>query len=439
MKYSRIIAEVCGQPWAMREETMWAMQNLLRLQASGMKWSADEIRDRIAESNAATGYVPISRGGACFLSSPMEGLFLASEMQAASGKRNKAQPGSVALIPVMGMIAHRMSMMDISGPGGASIQQLTGQFRQALEDGNCKAIVLDVDSPGGSVEGVMELAGEIFDARKQKPVTAVCNSMACSAAYWLAAAASEVVCTPSGQCGSIGVYMMHQDESEALKKDGIKITVIKAGKFKAEGNPSEPLSPEAYEAFLGKVNDYYGMFVKAIAQYRGASQAAVRDGYGQGRSLLASAAVKENLADRIGTLDDVLGKYGVKSSSGQQALAVETRTEKLEQRRDPAGTSHFPPSIEERKQEVAAKSNSDDDDNTDDDQPCGCNCVACQDCENKTGNARADDMSCHCDCKACQACEFKSAAAAEKETAAIAAAAGTVLAMNRRRRQLSLS
>jgi len=393
MKYARIVAEVCGQPWAMREETVWAMQKLLRMQVTGVKWTAEEIRERIAESNAANGYVAVSRGGAHFLCSTedVHGVFRTSalEMQAASGKRNKAQPGSVALIPVVGIVANRMSSMDISGPGGVSIQRLTAQFRQALEDGNCKAIVLDVDSPGGSVEGVMELANEIFDARKQKPVTAVCNAMACSAAYWLAAAASEVVCTPSGQCGSIGVYMMHQDESEALKKDGIKITVIKAGKYKAEGNPSEPLSSEAYDAFLGKVNDYYGMFVKAIAQYRGGSQAAVRDGYGQGRSLLATAAVKENLADRIGTLDDVLGKYGVKSSSQESAFSIQ-----------PAPSAR-------------AASQPDDEDDPDDAGPCGCGCDACKSCENKGSAApHVDGMSCSCACNACKACTNKSGAAA---------------------------
>src|SRR5579864_5953371 len=158
MKYARIVAEVCSRAWALREETLWAMQELIRLQASGVKWSAEEIRERIGDSNARNGYVPAHRGGARFLSSSYgktQHLYHATEMEAASGRRSKASPGSVALIPIMGVIAHRMSMMDISGPGGTSIQQLTAQIRQALEDGNCKAIVLDVDSPGGSVEGVM--------------------------------------------------------------------------------------------------------------------------------------------------------------------------------------------------------------------------------------------------------------------------------------------
>jgi len=415
MKYARIVAEVCSRAWALREETLWSMQELIRLQASGVKFSVDEIRDRIAESNERNGY----KGHA-------EPQFRFLESEARSGSRNGASSGTVAVIPVMGVVAHRMSMMDISGPGGASIQKLTAQFRQALEDGNCKAIVFDVDSPGGSVEGVMELASEIFEARKQKPITAVCNAMACSAAYWLAAAAGEVVVTPSGQCGSIGVYMLHQDESEALAKDGIKISVIKAGKYKAEGNPSEPLSPEAREAFQGKVDAYYSMFVKAIGQYRGASQAAVRDGYGQGRSLLAGDAVKQNLADRVGTLDEVLGKYGVKKGAASSSLLASSQ--KLEA--------------------LEAKNPSDPDEpDQGDDQPCNCTCVACQNCETKTGNARADDMSCQCGCEACKACDFKggpksktiSQTVGQAEQIAAEAEAGRALAMRRRRRQLSLS
>jgi signal peptide peptidase SppA len=349
MKYSRIVAEFHSRAWALREETLFAMQELIRLQAvEGLKWTAKEIRDRIDAANAENGYVADPRAAAHFVF----GQGSVTPMQAAAGKRNGAAPGSVGVIPITGIISHRMNMMSqISGAGGTSIEKLTAQFRQALGDTNCKAIVFDVDSPGGSVEGVMELASEIFNARKQKPITAVVNSMACSAAYWLASAANEIVCTPSGQAGSIGVYMTHQDESEALAKDGIKITVIKAGKYKTEGNPSEPLSDEARAAFQSKVDDYYGMFVKAVAQNRGTSQAAVRDGYGQGRSLLAAGALKEGLIDRVGTMDDVLGKYGVKASSQFAALAPESAPKAVQFTNNLPDTSHSAPAIEAAKPE----------------------------------------------------------------------------------------
>jgi signal peptide peptidase SppA len=302
MKYARILSELYGRAWAVPEDLLLRMQNLFSVQASGVKWNAEEIRERIEDANAQSGY---ERG------EHLDFRYSALNPLAASERRSgRTSGGKVAVIPIVGIISHRAQLIaEISGAGaGTSIQKVQAQFRHALGDDSCKAIVLDVDSPGGSVDGVMELASEIYGARRQKPITAVCNSMACSAAYWLASAAGEVVITPSGQAGSIGVYMLHQDESEALRKDGIKITIIKAGKFKTEGNPSEPLSQEAYDAFLDKVNDYYGMFVKAVGQHRGASQAAVREGYGQGRSLLAADAVKQNLADRIGTFDDILGE-----------------------------------------------------------------------------------------------------------------------------------
>jgi signal peptide peptidase SppA len=428
MKYSRIVAEFYRRPWILREQTLTAMEELIRLQSGGVKWSIDEIRERIAAANAASGYEGHENREARFLAFDDEPMPML-----AAGKRNAAKAGSVAVIPMTGIISHRMSMMsEISGGSGGSTVALTAQFRQALEDGNCKAIVLDVDSPGGSVEGVMELAQEIYDARKVKPVTAVCNAMACSAAYWLASAAKEVVCTPSGQCGSIGVYMMLQDESEALKNEGVKISIIKAGKYKAEGHPSQPLTDEAREFLQGQVDSVYSMFVKAVAQQRGVAQAAVRDGMGQGRSLLAADAVKAGLADRTGTLDDVLEKYGVKraaSGSGSRASAE-------------ASASHIPPSIEGAKQEVpAAKAPKTQPDDEDGDSACGCSCGPCEGCTGP-GKAEADgDMSCSCPCSACQACAgYKSAAlttpalTAEEEALANAAAAGDALALYRRRR-----
>ncbi len=425
MKYSRIVAEFYSRVWALKEETLMSMQDLIRQQSAGVKWSVEEIRERIAKANRANGYLGHQSMEARYIvgfdDEPMP-------MQGASGKRNAAGKGSVAVIPMTGIISHRMSMMnEISGGGGGSTQALTAQFRQALEDGNCKAIVFDVDSPGGSVEGVMELAQEIYNARKVKPITAVCNAMACSAAYWLASAASEVVCTPSGQCGSIGVYMMLQDESEALKNEGIKITILKAGKFKAEGHPSEPLTEDARNFLQGQVESVYGMFVKAVATQRGVSQAAVRDGMGQGRSLLAEAAVKANLADRTGTLDDVLEKYGVKKAGSVSRASAET-------------PKH---SILDGVKPIAAKSSPDEDEL---EANCGCSCDPCEGCTGDPTEARSNNdptEACACNCNACGACANKGGArghgAPPTPEAKEAAVAGNYLkAIQKRRRQMQL-
>ena len=281
--------------------------------------------------------------------------------------------------------------------------------------------MFDVDSPGGSVAGITELASEIYNSRGKKPTTAVVNSMACSAAYWLASAAKEVVCTPSGQAGSIGVYMIHQDVSEAYAKEGVKNTIIKAGKYKTEGNPYEPLSDEARAALLSNVEDYYGMFVRGVAQNRGTTQAAVRDGYGQGRSLLATDAVKQNLVDRVGTMDDVLGKYGVKPNS---SIAAETSHPGV------AGSDPVPTLTLAEKLKALIKA----DDSDGDDTFCGCDalsgkaCKACEGCENEDAPDKNDgDQGCACACNACKACDGKAEDMAKAQAS-----------VSRRRRQLTL-
>uniref|UniRef100_UPI002625CC0E S49 family peptidase n=1 Tax=Ferrovum sp. TaxID=2609467 RepID=UPI002625CC0E len=167
-------------------------------------------------------------------------------------------------------------------------------------------ILIDIDSPGGSVYGVEELAAQILAARGQKPVVAVANSLAASAAYWIGSAASEFYCTPGGEVGSIGVWQAHEDLSDALKYEGIDVTLISAGKFKVEGNPYEPLTAEATAFLQSRVDDYYNAFVAAVAQARAVNTDEVSNGMGQGRVLGASAALTLNMIDGIMTFDQVV-------------------------------------------------------------------------------------------------------------------------------------
>jgi signal peptide peptidase SppA len=231
-----------------------------------------------------------------------DGAELHAEMGAATpAQRDKAAaPTTVAVIPIHGMIAqHPMSM-------GSSTDEIGAQLAAALNNPRVDAILLDIDSPGGTVDGVPELGAKIAAVRGIKPITAFANSFIASAAYWLASQADEVVVTPSGQVGSIGVYMLHEDWSQKLANEGVKIRAISAGKYKLEGSKWEPLDPEA-EAFIQqRVDEVYGWFVKAVASGRRDTQTNVRNGYGEGRMLGAAQAVKANLADRVGTFDEAL-------------------------------------------------------------------------------------------------------------------------------------
>jgi signal peptide peptidase SppA len=283
-KYQRICAEVFNKPWAILPEKLGIIAELIALRAAGEKLTDEQIQDRI---------------GAGPRSSP-------------------SAPGTVALIPVYGVISNRINMMSqISG--GTSIEKLTAQFRTAMADTNCKAIVFDVDSPGGSVDGVPELADEIFAARGQKKMVAVANTMAGSAAYWLASCADELVVTPSGAVGSIGVFAEHQDVSKSLDAEGVKISLVSAGKYKVDGNPYEPLSDDARANLQSMVDAFYTMFTKSVGRNRGASAADVREGFGQGRMVLAADAVKAGMADRVATMAQTLARFGVGPAASKPA------------------------------------------------------------------------------------------------------------------------
>ena len=237
-------------------------------------------------------------------------------MAALGGPKRKIQlRGGVAVLPIAGAITQKGEYF------GTSTERLRAQVGQALANPDIGAIVFDVDSPGGSVSGVPELAEFIYKSRGKKPMVAVVNSLMASAAYWIGSAADEVVIAPSGEAGSIGVFMLHVDASKALEEFGVKVSIIRAGKYKAEGNPFEPLTDDARAHMQDGVNEYYGQFVDAVAAHRGVTGGEVAAGYGQGRALTARKAVQAGLADRVGTLGSVLAEMGVDPSrlSGMHA------------------------------------------------------------------------------------------------------------------------
>jgi signal peptide peptidase SppA len=229
------------------------------------------------------------------------------------------------VLPLFGVIAPRAAQLNsVSGPSGTGVDAFTRMFRQALADPAVGSILIEIDSPGGRVDGVPELAAEIRKSRGDKPIVAISNTTAASAAYWIASQCDEIVVTPSGEVGSIGVYCAHEDLSGALEQDGVKVTLVSAGKFKTEGNPFEPLSEEAVAAFQADVDAYYTMFVNDVAKGRGVSAAAVRDGFGEGRMVMARDAVAAGMADRVATVDDTVRRLATGGPVGKGRAASQT-------------------------------------------------------------------------------------------------------------------
>lgn len=234
-----------------------------------------------------------------------------AEIQAALVNRaNLPQPkaGSVAIIPVYGVIAPRMNVMSEMS-GGTTFEKLTGQLREAMGNKAVKTVVLDINSPGGSVAGATEFAKELMQARARKPIVSQIQYTGASAAYWLAAASTEVVAAPSAMVGGIGVYTMHDDLSKALETVGVKRTYISAGAGKVDGNETEPLSEQALARMSSSVEDAYGAFVADVVKGRGAGMTADRVRKDWKAHVYGSAeALSLGLIDRIGTLDDTLAR-----------------------------------------------------------------------------------------------------------------------------------
>jgi capsid assembly protease len=226
--------------------------------------------------------------------------------------------GTVAVIPLTGVLTPRASLLSFLFGGGGGLVDFRDMFREAVNSPDVGAIVLDVDSPGGLIDLVPETAAEVRAARGAKPIVAVVNTMAASGAYWIACQADELVVTPSGVAGSIGVYMVHEDWSGWNEQQGIVPTYISAGKYKVEGNPDQPLSEEAAADWQREADDLYGLFVADVAAGRGVSEDQVRSGYGQGRTVRPAARVLEaGLADRVDTLENVIGELLAAGSSAQ--------------------------------------------------------------------------------------------------------------------------
>lgn len=212
---------------------------------------------------------------------------------------------SVAWLPLFGPISQRADMwMEMFG--GTSTEEFGAVFDGMIANKNVGSIVIEIDSPGGGVYGVHELSEKIFNARGKKPIVAVANSLAASAAYWIGTAADELIVTPSGEVGSVGVFTMHTDISAFEAELGVKRTFIQAGKFKTEGNPYQPLKTEAEKAIQARVNDYYDTMTSDIARYRGTSQLNVKNSFAGGRVVGADEAIDRGMADKVGTLETAI-------------------------------------------------------------------------------------------------------------------------------------
>lgn len=227
-----------------------------------------------------------------------------------NGKATKYLPyrrtaSGVAIVTITGSLVNRGAWIGANS-GLTSYEGIAHQIESAARDPKSSVIVLDIESPGGEAVGAMETSAMVRKVAREKPVYAMVNGMAASAAYAVAAGATAIFSTESGIAGSIGVVLLHSDHSRRLDREGITPTLIHAGAHKVDGNPFTPLSPAVKADLQAEVNHFYSLFVETVATgRRGMTKDAVRGT--EARTFIGRAAKEAGLVDDIGTFSDLVG------------------------------------------------------------------------------------------------------------------------------------
>ncbi len=205
----------------------------------------------------------------------------------------------VAVIPVRGMLLPG----DFAwGDWATGYDHIRRGMAAAVAATDVRGIALDINSPGGTVSGLFDLADAIHAARGPKPIHAILGDSAYSAAYAIASAADKVTVPRTGGTGSIGVIWMHVDESQALEQGGWAVTILTHGAQKADGAPQKPLSDGARTRIQSDIDAMGELFVKTVARNRNLDAASVRAM--EAGTFLGDRGVRAGLADAVRAPDE---------------------------------------------------------------------------------------------------------------------------------------
>jgi signal peptide peptidase SppA len=232
-----------------------------------------------------------------------------------------ANEQGIYVLPIHGTLVQRTTGLDTLS-GLTSYLSIARRLDAALADDAVRGIVLEIDSPGGEAAGVFDLADKIHAARSVKPVWAVANDAAFSAAYALASAADKVYLTRTAGVGSIGVIALHVDQSQKDTKAGLVYTPIHAGARKNDGSPHAALTEAAHGAIQTEVDRLYELFVLTVADQRGLSAESVRKT--EAALYFGQDAINVGLADRLGTLGDAVQQLTTELDAAARPLFLES-------------------------------------------------------------------------------------------------------------------
>lgn len=244
-------------------------------------------------------------------------------VERASRKPYEVTPDGIAIIPVEGTLVHKTRGIDALS-GLRSYVDIQLEIEDAATDPTIKGILLEIDSPGGEVAGAFDVADTVYSARATKPLIAIANNDAFSAAYLLASAAQRIYVSRTSGVGSVGVIVSHLDVSGNDEKMGYRYTIVSAGARKADFNPHAPLSEEAKGVLEGEIARTYGLLVNTVARNRGLPEAAVRGT--EAGLFFGSDALNVKFADRVGTRQDALADLRAVIAPAGVSIQTQGRT-----------------------------------------------------------------------------------------------------------------
>ncbi len=218
----------------------------------------------------------------------------------------------VAIVPVVGPL-FRYANLFTQISGATSYEILAQDLNVALENPAIKAIVLDIDSPGGEVNGVSELAGMIFQARGRKPIVAYASGDAASGAYWIASAADKIVVSETSALGSIGVVGLYRRKEG---KDAASVVEIVSSQ--SPNKRPDPGTEEGRTRLQARIDAMAQVFITTVARNRNLSPAVVMDSFGGGDVMIGASSVAVGMADRIGSLERLIAELASTPNPPQQ-------------------------------------------------------------------------------------------------------------------------
>ena len=202
----------------------------------------------------------------------------------------------LAILPISGTLLHKYGYLKPYS-GSTGYDGIIARLNDAANDPSIKAIMLDIDSPGGEAAGCFDCAETILKLREIKPIYALCYDTMCSAAMAIGSACTERWITQSGRAGSVGVVVAHASYQDQLKENGIDITLIHSGKHKVDGNPYEKLSDDVLASIQANLNQSRDAFAALVAKGIGMDKQAVLDT--EAKVFTGQQAIDVGFADRL--------------------------------------------------------------------------------------------------------------------------------------------